>query len=250
MEEKTAQEYFDELKSKKKTITDKDLSNIYDNCLKLMKKYLTTGQVAGAKKIMFHLSTIEREKQIIELGVDTFVYKDDIEYYIENIAGKAVKIIELERYPREIPDEIVDVIAKTKDIFDQMYVVFTDYTGTVTKQAMEERDDIKKERDPILFGTFQSKEAESVVDRFYFLGDWEDEYCDLTLDKMLGDIKLFTGKDVERKIFTPSNLDDLRNQLNQLEKTTNEKFRIVMETPSISRQKSSLFSKIRSIFKK
>ena len=98
MEEKTAKEYFDDLKQKKNQVTDEDLSKIYDNCLTLMKKYLTTGQVTGAKKLMFHLDTIEKERQIVSMGVNTFLYKDDIEYYIDNIAADAVKIIELERY--------------------------------------------------------------------------------------------------------------------------------------------------------
>ena len=248
-EEITAKEYFDELKDKKKTITDKELSNIYDNCMTLMKKYITTGQVTGAKKIMFHLDTIEKEKKIVSMGVDTFLYRDDIEYYIENVAAEAVKIIELERYPREIPDEIVKVIAATKDIFDQMYVVFTDYTGNVTKQAVEERDDIHKERDPILFGTFQNKEAESIVDRFYFLGDWEDEYCDLTLDKMISQIREKTGKDVTRKISAPTDLKELKEQLSNLEEVTNKKFR-VQRLDLVTKKKTSFFDKIKSIFKK
>lgn len=90
-----------------------------------------------------------------------------------------MKIIELERYEREIPDEIVDVIAKTKDLFDQMYIVFTDYTGKEERKIAAE----KKDKDPILFGTFQDRKQKVCVDRFYYLGDWVDEYCDLTLDQ-------------------------------------------------------------------
>ena len=68
------------------------------------------------------------------MGITTFIYKDDIDYYIDTVSNtrnrkNPIKIIELERYEREIPDEIVDVIDKTKELFDQMYIVYTDYTG-------------------------------------------------------------------------------------------------------------------------
>ena len=49
------------------------------------------------------------------------------------------KIIELENYEREIPDEVVAVIAQVKDKFDQLYIVFTDYTGKVERQIEKEK---------------------------------------------------------------------------------------------------------------
>ncbi|EOE7167609.1 hypothetical protein ACKTJR_002714 [Clostridioides difficile] len=128
---------------------------------------------------MFLLECTEKERKIIELGIDTFVYKEDIEKYIDGISKNTVKIIELENYEREIPDEIVEIIEKTKDIFDKMYVLFTDYTGKITKEISKERRD----KDPILFGIFSDEKSRAIVDRFYYLGDWEDEYCDLTLKK-------------------------------------------------------------------
>lgn len=160
----TPKEYFDLLKDKKNTITDKDLLGIYDNCLTLIEKYKITGQTKGIRKLIFHLETIEKELEIVRIGVDTFVYKDDIEEYIDNITNDTVKIIELENYEREIPDEIVDVISKVKDKFDQLYVLFTDYTGKIERQVQAER----REKDPILFGTFQDKTSKTIVDRFYF----------------------------------------------------------------------------------
>jgi hypothetical protein len=116
MEQKelTPKEYFDMLKDKKNTVTDKDLLEVYDNCLILLNKYKTTGQIKGMKKLIFHLETIEKEREIVKMGVDTFIYRDDIEEYIDNVASDAVKIIELENYEREIPDEIVKVIDRVK----------------------------------------------------------------------------------------------------------------------------------------
>lgn len=205
-------EYFEFVKERKQTITDEDLSRIYDNCLELLNKYKITGQIAGMKKLLFHLQCIEAEREIVKLGITTFIYRNDIEEYIDNIAKDTVKIIELEKYEREIPDEIVAIIGQVKDKFDQLYILFTDYTGEVERQIEKER----REKDPILFGTFQNEQTRTVIDRFYFLGDWEDEYCDLTLDKMVNEVEASKKRNIVRTINTPEDIEELKKQLNQL----------------------------------
>ena len=205
-------EYFEFVKERKQTITDEDLSRIYDNCLELLNKYKITGQIAGMKKLLFHLQCIEAEREIVKLGITTFIYRNDIEEYIDNIAKDTVKIIELEKYEREIPDEIVAIIGQVKDKFDQLYILFTDYTGEVERQIEKER----REKDPILFGTFQNVHTKTVIDRFYFLGDWEDEYCDLTLDKMVNEVEASKKRNIFRTINTPEDIEELKKQLNQL----------------------------------
>ena len=108
--ELTPSEYFQIVKERKQQITDKQLIIVYDNCLELLNKYKITGQKSAMKKLLFHLETVDKEREIVKMGIDTFVYKDDIEEYINDVANDTVKIIELENYEREIPDEIVDVI--------------------------------------------------------------------------------------------------------------------------------------------
>lgn len=210
----TAKAYFDMVKENKKKITDEDLLKAYENAEILLQKAMITNQVNASKKLVFHLETIEKERELVKMGIDTFVYKDHIEEFIDNVSKNTVKVIELERYEREIPDEIVDIISKTSHLFDRLYVVFTDYTGKIEKQAIEER---RKEKDPILFGTFQDKKNKVIMDRFYFLGDWEDEYCDLTLDKMVVEMKSVANEDILRKISTPLTLDEIKRQLKTLE---------------------------------
>lgn len=205
------QDYFDYLKSKINNISDKELEDFYNGCLALTQKYVTTGQYRILRKIKFLVNCVEKEKKLVEMGITRFVYRDDIENYIDNVADDVVKIIELENYPRDIPDEIVEVIGKTKEIFDRMYIVFTDYTGKVERQVKAE----KRRKDPILFGTFQKSglSFDSVVnERFYYLGDWEDEYCDLTLDKFLKE----AGRDKIQTVEVPLNKDEILQQLDNL----------------------------------
>lgn len=205
-------EYFDLLKGKRQKITDEDLKNFYENALVLLNKYNITGQKEGMKKLIFLIETVEKERALVKMGIDTFVYKDDVEDYIDVVAKETVKIIELERYEREIPDEIVEIISEVKGLFDQLYIVFTDYTGRVERKIERER----RAKDPILFGAFQDKKSRILVERFYFLGDWEDEYCDLTLDKMIAEVKGAKNKDILRTISTPADIQELKQQLSDL----------------------------------
>lgn len=244
MDNLTAQQYFDMVKEKKNKVTDEALTKVYENADILLKKAMITKQVSAAKKLVFHLETIEKERELVKMGIDTFIYKDDIEEFIDNVSKDTVKIIELERYEREVPDEIVEVVASTSHLFDKLYVVFTDYTGKIEKQAMQER---QKEKDPILFGTFQDKSNRVIIDRFYFLGDWEDEYCDLTLDKMVSEMKSIANKDVIRKISTPSSLDEIKEQLKSLEPKNNT---FIMSNRK-DESKKSFFGKVRTfLFKR
>lgn len=238
----TPQEYFDAVKERKHSITDAQLMAIYDNCLELLDKYVITGQKKGIEKLMFHLSCIEKEMEIVKMGITTFVYRDDIEFYISNVASDVVKIIDIESYEREIPDEIVEIIAKVKDKFDQLYIVFADYTGKVERQVAKER----RQKDPILFGAFQNGSTRSVIDRFYYLGDWVDEYCDLTLDKMVNETQNIGKRNIVRTIKTPKDIEELKEQLNSLKVTKNG---IVMEaTTAGSNEKPHFFKKIKTFF--
>ena len=204
----TPQEYFDAVKERKHHITNEQLQAIYDNCLELLNKYKITGQTRGMEKLLFHLKCIEKEQEIVAMGIDTFIYRDDIEFYISEVASDVVKIIDIESYEREIPDETVAVITKVKDKFDQLYIVFTDYSGNVERQVEAER----RNKDPILFGTFQEAETRSVIDRFYYLGDWVDEYCDLTLDKMVNETKNVRERNILHTIKTPKDMAQSQNK--------------------------------------
>ena len=90
-----------------------------------------------------------------------------------------------------------------------MYIVYTDYSKK-EERVIEEN---KRRKDPILFGTFQSVEAKVCIDRFYYLGDWIDEYCDLTLDKMIQQTEK-RGRNIIRTIQTPQDIEQLKEYIN------------------------------------
>lgn len=253
----TAKEYFDTLKEMKKKNTDEALDKFYDSALVLMNKYSRTGQKIVLEKILFILDVIPKERELIKLGIDTFVYKEDINRFINKVENKDVKVIDLENFPRDIPDELLPIIESTRDIFDKFYIVFTDYTGEVERKIEEKR----REKDPILFGAFINKN--SLHERFYYLGDWEDEYCHLTLEKLIES----EGENITKTISTPITKEELIAEYKRLndKKDKDNNFKVhdnVYTTTEIVKINNSnyedrskniikptLFNKIKSVFK-
>lgn len=58
-------EYFEQVKSRKRTMTADGLSQLYENCLALLEEYQRSGQIAAQKKLLFHIDNITREKKCL-----------------------------------------------------------------------------------------------------------------------------------------------------------------------------------------
>jgi hypothetical protein len=146
-----------------------------------MKKPKLTGQKKMAEKIYTQSKILLRELNAVKAGFQKYVLREDILYFIEKIAKKTVKIIELENYERDIPDDVVDKLVEAKPYFDEFFIVFTDYTGESERTIEKE----KRDKDPIMFGCIHHPDKDRVpTNRMYFIADWVDEYCDLTLEDM------------------------------------------------------------------
>lgn len=245
-------EYFQNMKDKLQTMDDEKLGNVYKNAIYLAERYNKTGQTKGLRKLKFHIESIVKERQILDAGINKFVYRSDIEEYIQDVADKQVVILDLKSYERNLPDEIIETLEKVKDLFDEFYVVCTDYTGEMTRRVQEER----REKDPILFGAFLDRERNAINERFYYIGDWIDDYCDLTLDKMVAEMKEDTGKNIVNNMFSiPRTQEELQNQLNSLKLEEDEssdsiKLTLISSSDGLSQKRSSFFTKIRTFFSK
>lgn len=239
----TPDELFQEFKDKKTSFEKKDLDKIYKQAFYLANKYQRTGQIEGLRKIIFVMDTLEKEKELIDLGINQFIYKDVIVDYIDNPdnrtknTSRVVKLIELKNYSREIPDEIVEAIEKTKNTFDEFLVLYTDYTN---KEERRRKAD-KIYTDPILFGIFLDDKKRVCIDRFYVLGDWEDEYCNLTVDKL---IEESSKKNIVKPLLNPKSLEELKACVASYKDNNGFMELGVPFTP-----KKTFFQKIRAFFK-
>ena len=233
--------YFDYVKGLKNKVEFEEYGLIIDNTLKMINKAKITEQTSMAKRLTHQLELALRELEAAKKGFDIFVNRKDIELYISKVEAKAVKIIELSRYTREIPDDIIDKIAEAKEVFDEMYIMFTDYTKKETKKVAKERRD----KDPILFGAFIDKDGEKenkiyVEDRLFFIADWVEDKCDLTLEEICRDVKDKSNKDITYKVDLPTTEEAAKSYLNSFNEPIEESYL----------KPVSLFDKIKSIPKK
>ena len=233
--------YFDYVKGLKNKVEFEEYGLIIDNTLKMINKAKITEQTSMAKRLTHQLELALRELEAAKKGFDIFVNRKDIELYISKVEAKAVKIIELSRYTREIPDDIIDKIAEAKEVFDEMYIMFTDYTKKETKKVAKERRD----KDPILFGAFIDKDGEKenkiyVEDRLFFIADWVEDQCDITLEEICRDVKDKSNKDITYKVDLPTTEEAAKSYL--------DSFNNPIEESDL--KPVSLFDKIKSIPKK
>ena len=223
--------YFDYVKNMKKDIEDENLQVVADNCLALLKKTKVTGQTSAAKKIVEQYELIMRELKAASFGFKTICYRSDIEKFITTVENKSVKIIELSKYPREVDDSVIDklIIARENELFDEYYVLFTDYTMKETKKIAKHRRD----KDPILFGAFTFEPSNSTnripYERMFYIGDWVDEYCDLTLEEMLKQYEKSENAAAKYTIDIPKDVDSLKEYMGLIEKKDPEKAESVLD---------------------
>jgi len=199
--ELSVSDYFNYVKGMKEETDSEEVKRTADVCMSLLKKFEILGQKEAAKKAKNAFDVLKRDLELYEKGIKQYVHIDNVTKYLKEISGHSVKLIELENFPREIPDDVMDKWLAVRECFDGAYVVFTDYTEkteekntaaaasgkTSTAAAVEKK---RKEKDPILFGILKVDKSVSSLknntyEKMYFVADWVDDYCDLTFDKMI-----------------------------------------------------------------
>lgn len=254
----TPSDYFEYVKGLKEKIEYKEYDVTIDSCLKMLKKAKVTKQTALAKELTYKTELLIRELNAAKDGFDIYIDRKNVEKYIDKVDTQVVKIIDLENFTRDIPDEVVDILEKAQNHFDKFYVVFTDYTKKETKKVAKERRD----KDPILFGAFINKDTDSyrskvyVEDRLFFIADWKDETCDLTFEELVRSFKDKDGKDITYRMSNPTDEEEVKKLLGSFEKETMEETEVepvtIFEkiTKKVTKRKTTAKSKSTTTGKK
>jgi len=136
-----------------------------------------TGQKALLENLQNNLVGIKAEARLVSLGLNKYLNEDTV----VQLAKKATKGLRLDwitNFTRYIPDNLCALKLQCDElgIFDN-YVILH-YDPLAKSWAETEKERLARKRDPILFGVMRGRR------RLYYIGDWIDEFCDLTLDQV------------------------------------------------------------------
>lgn len=152
----------------------------YNNQIALVERIKDFAEIL---KYELLLSTTKFNKFIKEESIVKFYNKVSVhQKYKTNLCLTYIK-----NFVKIIPEEITSLKKEADElkIFDNYLILHYDYSGKAVNETKAEKE---KRKDPILFGVIKNST------NLYYIGDWVDDYCDLTLDVI---IKKIGEKSVE-----------------------------------------------------
>ena len=132
-----------------------------------------TGQEALKEKLVREMFVNKYEAELYANNLYYVVTEEQVLDFASK-TEKGVDLIYLKNFARPLPEKVVNKLVEVDglEVFDN-YVVLT--YDPQKKDKIETEADRAKRKDPILFGLICGS------DKLYYVTDWVDEYCDLTL---------------------------------------------------------------------
>ena len=175
--------YFKYVKSKLTKMQQDKLKDRLGKLKKLIVQAKELKQQALFEELAKRISFIIRESEASACGIEYKIERQYIDKIRHKVKGMRIEFDKFENFPRTVPANIVKKIKKIQktNVFDEYWILYTTPYGEEKLKTNKEKI---KEKDPMLFGRFNAS-----PDIFYFVVDWIDDYCDLTLDKFLDTLK-------------------------------------------------------------
>lgn len=153
-----------------------------------------TGYIVALKNCDVSGQTALKEQLVRDMVVNKYesvLYANDLYYVVteDQVVNfvkkteKGVRLTYVKNYMRIIPPEVVQKIEEANkfEIFDNYAILHYDPEAKAYAETIEET---KKRMDPILFGLIRGSH------KLYYITDWIDEFCDLTLDKFVETLQM------------------------------------------------------------
>lgn len=210
--------YFSYVKSKLNKTQTKKLKSRLQKLQTLVKNADENGQNALYEEFSRMLVVAVREAASVACGYDVYVNRTDISKFMGLVtennesSRNPIRFKKLEEFTRPVPDNVGKIIksVRAKGLFDELHVLYLDYTEENIKSTKEKI----REKDPVLFGKFSYDN-----ERYFFITDWIDEHCDLTLtkfvDKLKEDDKEYETKKIED--ITSEYLERIKQEMKERE---------------------------------
>lgn len=170
----TILEFFRSLKNSEQEI--KVVDERASGYVKLLTTAKRSGQTAFLEQLEDNLTAYRAETQMLAMGITRYIEEKDVVTFYKK-CKKGLRLDWIKNFSRVIPDELVakKVKADELEIFDNYVVLHYDPQG---KAYTETKAEVAAKKDPILFGVLRNRRY------LYVIGDWQDELCDLTMDKI------------------------------------------------------------------
>lgn len=196
--------------SKESVITYRDRVSDY---LKSIHNAVTVGQTALVEDLLRGLVTNKYESVLFAEGLYYVVNESQMVSFVKQ-CEKGIKLEYIKNFTRPMPQDIVDKIAKINqlEVFDNYVVLYYDPDGKIYKETAKEE---AKRKDPIIFGVIAGSE------KLYYVADWIDEYCDLTLEAFIDAIGV--KKDELHMDYNPSKVKEDNTSKEETKKKKNIK---------------------------
>ena len=138
---------------------------------------VTTGQTALMEDLLRGLVTNKYESVLFAEGLYYIVTEEQMVSFLKQ-CERGIKLDYIKNLTRPLPQDVVSKIERVNqlEIFDNYVVLYYDPAGKIYKETAREE---AKRRDPIVFGVIAGST------KLYYIADWVDEYCDLTLEKFI-----------------------------------------------------------------
>lgn len=166
-------EFFNRVKGEKLKL--KIINGILEDYMASIERAELAGQSALVEKLKDGVEVVKKEIQIVIAGVNDYLTKKQFEDLLKKTT-RGIEVTPIRNFTRHIPNDIVLKVGELRKlgVFEDFIVVHYDPKKENSQLTKEEK---RKKEDPIIFGRVKDS------DKFYFIADWIDEYCNLTLEE-------------------------------------------------------------------
>lgn len=136
------------------------------------------GQTALVEQMGHNLVAVRAEAHLAQLGLKKILSEAKLVEFAKK-TDRGLRLDWLANFTRPVPEALVKtkMMCDEAGLFDNYAVLHYDPEGKAYSETEAEK---AKKKDPILFGLMRGRRV------LYYVGDWVDEFCDLTLDKIAG----------------------------------------------------------------
>jgi len=134
------------------------------------------GQKALEEQLRDGVAIDRAETQLVSMGLSRYLTEAALVEFVKK-CPKGLRLDWISNFTRVVPEEVLakKVSADNRKIFDNYVVLHYDPQRKAWAETAAEK---LARKDPVLFGVLKGSR------KLYFVGDWVDEYCDLTLEQI------------------------------------------------------------------